>query len=118
MQKLGEASQALAYFRQSLQLMDEVGYLRGAFLGLEAIAALLVDLGQHLAFAVYLLSAADRLRQKTNLAVSPAQQPEYDQLLTHLRQRLDHATFNAQWDSGQTASLDQIVVSVAQLSLI
>ncbi len=116
-QKLGETSQALAYFRQSLQLMHEVGYIRGVFLGLEAIATLLVDLDQHLELALHLLSAADQLRQKTNLAVSPSEQPEYDCLLARLRQQLDNATFNTQWDAGQTTPLDQIVAKAAQLSL-
>ncbi len=116
-QKLGETSQALVYFRQSLQLMHEVGYIRGAFLELEDIATLLVDLGRHLELAVHLLSAADHLRQKANLAVSPSEQPAYDLFLTRLRQQLDHATFNTHWDTGQTTPLDQIVAAVAQLSL-
>ncbi|CAN5608408.1 BTAD domain-containing putative transcriptional regulator [soil metagenome] len=116
-QKLGENSQALAYFRQSIQLMYEVGYIRGLFLGLEDIATLLINLGQHLEFAVHLLSAADHLRQKTNLAVSPTQQPEYDSLLTRLRQQVDNTSFNTQWDTGQTTALDQIVAAVAKLLL-
>ncbi|MCX6046984.1 MAG: tetratricopeptide repeat protein [Chloroflexi bacterium] len=116
-QKLGETNQALAYFRQGLDLMHEVGYVRGVFLGLEDIAILLVDLDQHLELAVHLLSAADHLRQKTKLAVSPTQQPEYDRLLTRLRQQVDNATFNTQWDTGQTTPLDQIIATITKLTL-
>ncbi len=111
-QKQGDSDQALAYFRQSIELMHEVGYVRGLFLGLEDIAELLVEVDQHLETAVYLLSAANQLRRKANLPVSPTLKPAYDRLLTRLRQEVEPAVFDAQWTRGQTTSPEQIVAEV------
>ena len=111
-QKQGDTDQALAYFRQSIELMHEVGYVRGLFLGTEDIAELLVAVDQHLETAVYLLSAANQLRRKANLPVSPTQKPIYDRLLTRLRQEVEPSVFDAQWARGQTTSPEQIVAEV------
>jgi len=92
--------------------MHEVGYVRGLFLGTEDIAELLVAVDQHLETAVYLLSAANQLRRKANLPVSPTQKPIYDRLLTRLRQEVEPAVFDAQWARGQTTSPEQIVAEV------
>ncbi|MFN8490698.1 MAG: tetratricopeptide repeat protein [Caldilineaceae bacterium] len=111
-QKQGDTNGALAYFYQSIQLMHEAGYIRGLFLGIEDIVELLVAVDQHLATAVYLISAANQLRRKANLPVSPTLKPAYDRLITRLRQEVEPVVFDAQWARGQTTSPDQIVAEV------
>jgi non-specific serine/threonine protein kinase len=115
-QKLGEPSQALLYFCQGLQLMHELGHIRGTFLSLEAIVELLVDIDQQLECAVRLLSAAARLRKEADIAVPPSKQPEYDRILTHLHRQLDPTTFRSAWATGQTAPLVQVVDQALTLS--
>jgi predicted ATPase/DNA-binding SARP family transcriptional activator len=115
--KVGEIHQALAYFQQSLQLMHELGHIRGTFLGLEAIASLLVDLGQHLEFAVQMLSKSAQLRQQAGLGVPPTAQPVYEGQLTKLRNRLSDGVVDTLWHESQAAPLAQIVADSLILSL-
>ena len=96
--------------------MHELGHTRGTFMGLEAIATLLVDLDEHPAFAVHLISAAARLRQQANLPISPSEQPAYDLVLKRLQRQLDHTTFSTAWETGQSAPLAQIVAEAMTLS--
>ena len=77
---------------------------------LEALAILLGEQEQP-EQATRLLGAGAHLRQTTAEAVRPSLKPPLDSTLASLRNALGDVRFSQVWDSGYTASLDDLITA-------
>lgn len=99
-------STAEEYFRESLRLQDRVGECWRSVELLDAVSMHLVGSNESLS-AARLFGAVQRLRDTLNIRRFAINQPEYDQSLSLLRERLDAAMLDDAWMAGQTLPLEQ-----------
>jgi hypothetical protein len=59
--------------------------------------------------AVRILGTAANLRRKVNSPINSADKPDYDALLSLLRERLGPETFQSVWDEGLETPLDEAI---------
>lgn len=99
-------SSAVECFRESLRLQDTVGECWRSVELLDSVAMFLVRSNESLS-AARLLGAVQRLRDTLNLQRFAINQPEYDQCLLLLKERLDAVMLDDAWMAGQTLPLQQ-----------
>ncbi len=107
-----------AWLEESLRVRMEIGDQSGIAWCLEKLAEAAFLQGQTArspsrleAFrqAARLFGAAAAQRAPVKSVIDPADQPEYDRNLAHLRATLDEAAFAAAWAEGRALTLEQAV---------
>ncbi|MFN8446793.1 MAG: tetratricopeptide repeat protein, partial [Caldilineaceae bacterium] len=117
-QKLRELPKALAYFCRYLQTMYKLGYKWSIFDALESLARFLTQVGHAPEQAIYLLGAADQLRQELHIPVTPKEQTDYyAEVLTTLCQQAGQTCFDQLWEKGHSAPLEQVIEEAMALSI-
>ena len=106
----GNTRRAATCYHEALTLARQVEDSRGVAESLEALAILLGEQGQP-EQATRLLGAGAHLRQTTAEAVRPSLKPPLDSTLASLRNALGDVRFSQVWDSGYTASLDDLITA-------
>jgi tetratricopeptide (TPR) repeat protein len=110
--KQGEYKQARQYLGRSLSIRQEIGDNGGVAWCLEKLAELALLNGE-LEKSVRILGVAAVLRREVNSPINSADKPNYDALLSSLRDRLGPETFQSAWDAGLMIPL----VETIQLAL-
>ena len=105
---LEEFEQARQLFRESMAVRQEIGEKGGIAWCLEKLAELAVQQGA-IKKAAQILGKAANLRQMINSRVNSADKPEYDQLLSSLRERIDPEAFQSAWEAGAMMPLDATI---------
>ena len=104
----GLQSEAIALLGASVRLAQEVGDKQGAVQTLEAIAMALAHSGD-LERSVRLLGAADGLRARHDIRLTPADRPDVERVLAETRTLVDGRDFESAWEDGHGLTLDEAV---------
>ena len=108
----GDFERANALLGESLLMRKDIGDPGGIAWCLEklaAIAHLQADNGR----AALIFGAAAALRASFNSTIDPADRPEHDRLIAHVRARLGEDIYAAVWADGQAMPLESLVEFLA-----
>ncbi len=109
----GDFTRAAEQHASRLALSHELGSKRGTADGLEGMARVANAQGRH-ERAVRLLAAADALRAGIGLTLSPTDADRHEREVTIARAALDGSAFDASWEWGRLASLDDALAYAAR----
>ena len=104
----GNRARALELYRETLVAFQKAGQRGAVAHQLECFAFIAEAQGQ-LSRAARLLGSAEALRESTHLPMTPYEQPEYEQHLTTVRERMDKATFASAWAEGHVMTMEQAI---------
>jgi hypothetical protein len=93
---------------ESLTLFQQLGDQGGIAECLEALAGAAGAQGQPLR-AARLFGAAEALREKIGVPLSPADRPTYDRTVAAARAQLDASAFTTAWTAGRALTMEQAV---------
>lgn len=110
----GDLEHALQCFREGLQRALTTQFLPSFAAHLEPLATLFIDLGEP-ERALRLLAMADALRASSSQTRLPDAQRDVDRDLALLRELLTEIAFNAAWEAGHAASLDEIIQEISHI---
>jgi predicted ATPase/DNA-binding CsgD family transcriptional regulator len=97
--KQGNHERARQYLARSLSIRQEIGDNDGVAWCLEKLAEL-AFLNEEFEKSARFLGAAAVLRREVNSPINSADKPNYDALLSSLRDRLGPETFQSAWNAG------------------
>lgn len=103
---LGRYREALQRQLQSLRMFHEIGDADGSAECVERLAAL-ADLEGSSPEAARLLGLAAALRERAGTTRAAPERREVDEILRTTKERLDAATFDAEWHTGQTMTIEE-----------
>jgi predicted ATPase len=101
-------SKALEYYRESIELAWEMGYLGQVAVCLRGIAAIALT-GGDAREAATLLSVFVAFVERIGAILSPAEKEELDAAIAQAREALGNDAFDAAWAAGAGLNLDQAV---------
>jgi predicted ATPase/class 3 adenylate cyclase/Tfp pilus assembly protein PilF len=101
-------ARARALQTESLTLFQQLGDQGGIAECLEALAGAAGAQGQPLR-AARLFGAAEALREKIGVPLSPADRPTYDRTVAAARAQLDASAFTTAWTAGRALTMEQAV---------
>ncbi|MBV9229451.1 MAG: tetratricopeptide repeat protein [Chloroflexi bacterium] len=104
--RTGDLGQAYQCYEESLKIMILLGDRWMVVVFLEGLARVALVQGEA-TWAVYLLSAANVLRQVIGALMTPLEQVVHEHTLTRLHNLLDEHAFAAAWVQGQAMSPEQ-----------
>jgi predicted ATPase/transcriptional regulator with XRE-family HTH domain len=99
---------AIAYFSESLTLLQDTGGHEFIANGLEGMAGI-ATFSEQPQRAARLFGAAEMLRTAANIPLPPVMRAEYDQAVAAIRAQLDESTFAAAWAAGRALTLEQAI---------
>ena len=103
-----DPERATALLSAALTLFHQVGDRAGIVECLEWLAS--VSIAKHaLPRAACLFGAAEALREKLAMPLSPVDRPMYDQAVAFTRERTDPYTFGEAWTHGRAMTLEQVI---------
>lgn len=105
--------EALAIYRQTIQLWVDLGHLSAVAHELECFAFIAVGLGESQRACV-LLGAAQEIRIESGTPMSSFERIEYEQILTQLRKRMDEVAFDKSWSDGRLLTIEQAITFARQ----
>ena len=101
-------SRALEYYRESIELAREMGYLAQVAYCLQGVAAIALA-GGDARDAATLLGACAGLVERIYANLSPEDQEELDSAIAQVREAMENDEFDAAWIEGGALSVDQAV---------
>jgi predicted ATPase/Tfp pilus assembly protein PilF len=104
----GDWERAMAQLRESLEVRREIGDKGGIAWCLERLAEIAAAQANP-EKAVHLLGAAANLRISIGSVIDPADQAEYQNKLTALREEVGLSRFGVLWDDGNALTLEQAI---------
>jgi predicted ATPase/class 3 adenylate cyclase len=105
----GRLDEALALYRQTLTVWQQIGHRAAVAHQLECLAMIALAAGQPAARAAQLLGAAQSLRKGAGSDRAPDEQAEYEVALQSLQGRLDEGALAAALAEGRAMPLDRAV---------
>ncbi len=110
----GHLYEALAVYRETIHLWQELGQHAAIAHELECIAFIAFTLGRNgeavcLEEAARLLGAAEALRESIHSSMTPMERREYETTLVELRAAINPAAFERAWAEGRGLSMEQAV---------
>jgi predicted ATPase/class 3 adenylate cyclase len=110
-----QPSNALAHYRESMELMGELGDQRGIAYCLEGMAAIIHR--QDARQSAMLLAAATAIRERTSAALNPDEQAEVDLTIAQTRDALGVDGFGAAWLEGCALDNERAVALAIGLTI-
>ncbi|HLA08739.1 MAG TPA: tetratricopeptide repeat protein [Anaerolineales bacterium] len=104
----GNPLEAQNFFRDGLTLQRDLQDIGNAPSLLEGLANTLASLSQ-IDDALRLMGAAEALRERINVTMMQVERPEYDQLVSMMREQMDEATYQKMWDEGRAMLVEQAI---------
>jgi hypothetical protein len=104
----GHYPQAEAVYRETIKEWQRLGHRAAVAHQLECLASVakVQEQGQR---AATLFGAAQALREKINISMTPSERVEYDREIADLRQGLDERVFDSSCAAGRAMSMDQAI---------
>jgi tetratricopeptide (TPR) repeat protein len=99
---------ALEHYQESLELMREMGDIRGVAYCLEGLSVVAVSRGGAVD-AASLLGAASRIREQTGVPLDLDDQAEVNRWVDETAGALAPESFRAAWSRGRALSIDQVI---------
>jgi predicted ATPase/class 3 adenylate cyclase len=109
----GHLPQAEAAYRDTILEWKRLGHRAAIAHQLESFASIALALEDG-ARAARLFGAAEALREKIGIAMTPFERIEYDRLIAGLRAGMDETTFSSSWSQGGALSMDQAIALALQ----
>jgi len=104
----GDYRQVRGYLGKSLAVRQEIGDQGGIAWCLEKLAeAAFLEGSLEKSAQVY--GAAAAIRQSIDSVIDPVDQPEYDRIITSIRQEVGQDAFQPAWEAGSSMSLESVV---------
>lgn len=105
---LGDSRRARALYSESLALYRDLGDRENSAWCLQGLAAVAVASGQG-ERASRLLGAAEALREAIGAQLSPAERPDFEQIVEATRVVLPPPAFERAWQAGRSLPLDRAI---------
>jgi len=102
------SSDALEHYQESLELMRDMGEIRGVAYCLEGLSAVALSRGGAVD-AASLLGAASRMREQTSVPLDPDELVEVNRWVEEAAEALDPEAFRAAWVRGRCWSVAEAV---------
>ncbi len=104
----GHMDKAEQAYRETIPVWQRLGHRAAVANQLECLAFIAIahEQGER---AARLLGAAEALREKINIPMSPFERVEYDKQVADLRSGLDEKTFASLWAEGRAMTMEQAI---------
>lgn len=104
----GKYEKAEDEYRKTIRVWQKLGHRAAVAHQLESFA-FIAKVREKMDRAVRLLGAAEILRERINIPMSPPERVEYEREMADLRTNMDGALFKSIWVEGRTMSMEQAV---------
>ena len=102
-------AKAVSLFREALVIHLETGNQAGIAECLVGIAGVSIWLGQA-KYGARLLGKAEAMRESVDTTLWPANQIEYERILSHLSTSMDETVISSAWTAGRAMTMDEAVM--------
>jgi predicted ATPase/class 3 adenylate cyclase len=111
--KLGNYAEALEYYCETIVAFQDIGQTGAVAHQLECFGfiALAQDQNER---ALQLFAAANALREKSGMLMTPDEQSYFDEQLKGLREKIDSKGYESIWSIGRAMSVDQAIQTAVQ----
>jgi tetratricopeptide (TPR) repeat protein len=109
----GHYQEAIPVYRETILEWQRLGHRAAIAHQLECFA-FIAKAQEQIERALRLLGAAEALREKINIAMTPQEQVEYDREVADLKANMDEMEFASLWAEGRSLTMEQAI----QLALI
>ena len=106
----GNLDKAEQAYRETILTWQKIGHRAAVANQLEFLAYIAIAHGQG-ERAARLLGAAEALREKINIQMSPFERIEYDKQVAELRNGMDEKSFSNLWSEGRLTTMEQAIQS-------
>ena len=110
----GKYEQAIPMYRETILEWQRLGHRAAVANQLECFA-FIAKAQEHPERSAKLFGAAETLREKINIAMTPQERMEYDREITDLRTNMDEKTFSSHWADGRTMTMEQAIEFALEL---
>ncbi len=109
----GHYQQAETVYRETIREWQRLGHRAAVAHQLECLASIakVQEQGRR---AATLFGAAQALREKIGISMTPFEKVEYDREIADLRRGLDQGVFDSSWAAGRAMSMDQAIAFVLE----
>jgi predicted ATPase/class 3 adenylate cyclase len=104
----GHYEKAEAMYRETLPEWQRIGHRAAIAHQLECLATI-AKVREQGPRAARLFGAAEALRDRINIPMTPLERREYEDELANLRAGMDHDAFDAAWAEGRAMSMEQAI---------
>ena len=112
----GEPDQAVAQILAGLRLASQINNKWGMIMAFTGLANLAVTLDKP-QLTVWLLAAVDRHLTRSGVRLWPVDNWQYAQSMTAVRAQLDEVSFEQEWTTGCTSSLEQLIEACNEIAV-
>ncbi|MGE5464580.1 MAG: tetratricopeptide repeat protein, partial [Syntrophothermus sp.] len=114
--KLGNYAEALEYYRQTLLAFRDIGQTGAVAHQLECFGFIGLAQGQY-ENALQLFAAANAIREKNGIPMTPDEQAYFDEQLKSLRGQMDLSRFDFLWSKGLAMKMEQAIELALEMTL-
>ena len=104
----GHFAEAKPLYRETIQEWQRLGHRAAIAHELECLA-MIAKAQEEDERAARLFGAAEDLREKINIAMTPFERVEYDREVNDLRANMDESTFVKAWSEGRTMTIEEAI---------
>ena len=104
----GQFGQALPMYRETILEWQRLGHRAAIAHQLECFAFIAKAMEQP-ERAAKLFGAAEALREKINIAMTPPERITYEREVNDLRANMDEEAFSSHWAQGRAMTIDQVI---------
>jgi tetratricopeptide (TPR) repeat protein len=104
----GQYQQAIELYRETILEWQRLGHRAAIAHQLECFAFIAKAQGE-VERAYKLLGAAEALREKINIAMTPQERDEYERAIADLKSNLDEEQYTSLWSEGRSMTMEQAI---------
>jgi hypothetical protein len=104
----GHYDKAEAMYRETLPEWQRIGHRAAIAHQLECLATI-AKVREQGGRAARLFGAAEALRERINIPMTPSERQEYDREIANLRAGMDEGAFTSTWAEGRAMTMDQAI---------
>jgi tetratricopeptide (TPR) repeat protein len=113
----GKYEQAIPMYRETILEWQRLGHRAAVANQLECFA-FIAKAQEHPERSAKLFGAAETLREKINIAMTPQERMEYDREITDLRTNMDEKAFSSHWADGRAMTMEQAIEFALELAKV
>jgi len=106
--KLGNHTEALAYYGETIRAFRDMGQTGAVAHQLECFGFIALAQNEH-ERALQLFAAANALREKSGTPMTPDEQAYFDEQLKRVRENIDLIKFDVAWSKGHAMGIEQAI---------
>ena len=109
----GDINQAKKIYNETIKGWQDLGNRSALAHQLECFA-FIAKAQEQAERAACLFGAAEALREKINIAMTPQERIEYDHEIADLRAGMDEHLFDSAWDEGRAMPMDEAIENASE----